>query len=203
MKNDYLQSDTFWIVISDPLVTMISIRYSLSFRPNRRPSIIQVLTYLSKMKVLAELFSSAQLFSGNSISKLNKLLPPANEVCEGYVFTRACHSVHKGGGVVSQHALQVVSQHALLQVSWLGGVPACLAGPWGGGLQAHTQGGVEGSGQSGGGLQAHTQGVSRPTPGGSQHALRQTPPTPVDSYCRGWYASYWNAFLFQIAMRYV
>ena len=25
------------------------------------------------------------------------LLPPANEVCEGYVFTRVCHSVHRGG----------------------------------------------------------------------------------------------------------
>ena len=24
-------------------------------------------------------------------------LPPANEVCEGYVFTRVCHSVHRGG----------------------------------------------------------------------------------------------------------
>ena len=23
-------------------------------------------------------------------------LPPANEVCEGYVFTRVCHSVHRG-----------------------------------------------------------------------------------------------------------
>ena len=33
-------------------------------------------------------------------------LPPANKVCEGYVFARVCHSV-RGGGVVSQHALQV------------------------------------------------------------------------------------------------
>ena len=31
-----------------------------------------------------------------------------NEVCEGYVFTRVCHSVHKGGGgVIYQYALQV------------------------------------------------------------------------------------------------
>ena len=28
-------------------------------------------------------------------------LPPANEVCESYVFTRVCHSVH-GGGLVWQ-----------------------------------------------------------------------------------------------------
>ena len=26
-------------------------------------------------------------------------LPSANEVCEGYVFTGVCHSVHRGGGV--------------------------------------------------------------------------------------------------------
>ena len=32
-------------------------------------------------------------------------LPSANEVCEGYVFTPVCHSVHsRVGGVVSQHA---------------------------------------------------------------------------------------------------
>ena len=28
------------------------------------------------------------------------LLPPANEACEGYVFTPVCHSVHGGGGGV-------------------------------------------------------------------------------------------------------
>ena len=39
--------------------------------------------------------------------KYHSFLPPANEVCEGYVFTRVCHSVHGGGRVVSQHALQV------------------------------------------------------------------------------------------------
>ena len=27
------------------------------------------------------------------------LLPPANEVCGGYVFTGVCHSVHRGGGM--------------------------------------------------------------------------------------------------------
>ena len=94
-------------------------------------------------------------------------------------------------GVVSQHALQVsrgvVSQHAL-QVS--------------SGSQAYTWG--VSRPKPGGGLQAHTQGVSRPTPRGSpgphlgvcvsQHALKQTP--PMDGYCHGQYASYWNAFLF-------
>ena len=44
--------------------------------------------------------------------------------CEGYVFTRVCDSVHRGG-VLSQHALQVVSQHALQQGEVCsGGVPA-------------------------------------------------------------------------------
>ena len=27
-----------------------------------------------------------------------RFLPPANEICEGYVFTGVCHSVHRGGG---------------------------------------------------------------------------------------------------------
>ena len=27
-----------------------------------------------------------------------KLIPSANVVCEGYVFTGVCHSVHRGGG---------------------------------------------------------------------------------------------------------
>ena len=74
-----------------------------------------------------------------------------------------------------------------------------------------------------GGLQVHTQGVSRPTTRGSpgphlggspgphlggppgphlggvsQHALRQTP--PMDGYCRGQYASYWNAFLLRFTL---
>ena len=33
----------------------------------------------------------------------HQLLPPANEVCEGYVFTYVCHSVHRGGSA-SVHA---------------------------------------------------------------------------------------------------
>ena len=112
-------------------------------------------------------------------------LPPANVVCEGYVFTRVCHSVHKGGGgVLSQYALQVVYQHTLQQVSgggWYPSMPCRFPGPhpvgklrgiWVGGLQAHTQGG------SWGYLRSTPRGVSRPTPVGclSQHALRQNPP---------------------------
>ena len=31
----------------------------------------------------------------------NNFLPSANEVCEGYVFTPVCHSVHRGGVCLS------------------------------------------------------------------------------------------------------
>ena len=98
-----------------------------------------------------------------------------------------------------------------------GGIPACLAG----GIPACLAG-LQGVYPSmlcrypdphpGGSLRGLAGGVSRPTPrvevqgsgqegspgphpgGGSQHALRQIP--PPDGYCCGWYASYWNAFLF-------
>ena len=33
------------------------------------------------------------------LTSFRLLSPPANEVCEGYVFTCVCHSVHGGGGV--------------------------------------------------------------------------------------------------------
>ena len=60
--------------------------------------------------------------------------------CEGYVFTCVCDSIHGGGGVLSQHALQVVSQYALQQ----GGICS-----WG----VCSQGGLlwEGSAPGGGG----------------------------------------------------
>ena len=33
-----------------------------------------------------------------------RFLPPANKVCEGYVFTPVGHSVHRGGGSAPVHA---------------------------------------------------------------------------------------------------
>ena len=77
----------------------------------------------------------------------------------------------------------MVSQHALQQVSggWYPSMPCRWypSMPCKGGLQAHFQGEVEGSGQ-GGSLGPHLEGGSPgPHPGGvcvSQHALRQTPP---------------------------
>ena len=60
----------------------------------------------------------------------HSLLPPANEVCEGYVFTRVCHSVHRG---VSRPRPRVE----------VGG-----GSGWGEGVQAHTRGVQEGGGVS-------------------------------------------------------
>ena len=88
---------------------------------------------------------------------LQRLLPPANEVCEGYIFTAVCHSVcircldtGLGGGVSTQ-------------AQWEGFLP-------------RTRGGVS----------VQVQGVSRPAPGRGvqaqawglgvfQHVVRQTP----------------------------
>ena len=111
-------------------------------------------------------------------------LPPATKLGQGYVFTRVCDSVHKGGGVVSQHALQMVSQHAL-HVSR----PTHPRGKlrvWAGGVQAHTQGGAALGGVPAPGGWVCLCACSR----GSPH------PPPPDGYCCGQYASYWNAFLF-------
>ena len=84
---------------------------------------------------------------------------------------------------------------------WLGGVSRTtptgevdgsgwgVSSPTPRGVQAHTQGG----------LQAHTQGGSPgPHPGSgvfSRMHWGRYPPPRADSYCCGWYASYWNAFL--------
>ena len=134
-------------------------------------------------------------------------LPPANVVCEGYVFTRVCHSVHKGGGcypsmhcrwytstpcsrsrgVISQHALQVSRPTPSGEVE--GDLGGGSPGPHPRGKfrvsQVHTQGGLQA--HTWGCLQDHTCGVSIP-------ACTEAD-TPPDGYCCGRYASYWNAFL--------
>ena len=112
------------------------------------------------------------------------------------IFSEACvkNSVHGGGGwYPSMHCRWYPSMPCRFPGS---GIPACLAG-----LQAHTQGASRG---------VWPGGVSRPTPKGEvegsgrgvspgphlglfQHARRQTPPTPADSYRCGRCASYWNA----------
>ena len=80
------------------------------------------------------------------------LLPPANVVCEGYVFTGVCLST--GGWYPSMHC-RPPGPHQ-------GGKMRSLAG---GGLQAHTQGEVKGSGR----------GVSRPTARGKLRGLVGSP----------------------------
>ena len=119
-----------------------------------------------------------------------------NEVCEGYVFTRVCHSVHRGwypsmpcsgGWYPSMHCRwypSIPCSRGVSRPTPMGGLQAWIQAHTQEGLQAHTQGR---------GLQAHTWGR-----GVSQHALRQTSLRPMDGYCRGWYVSYWNAFLLSI-----
>ena len=69
----------------------------------------------------------------------NRILPLANEVCEGYVFTPVCHSVHRGGvsgwGCVSlggMHGGGVGGRGVC------GGGRAWLGGVWGGRPAWHT-----------------------------------------------------------------
>ena len=111
----------------------------------------------------------------------NILLPSANKVCEGYVFTSVCHFVH--GGVSRS-----------IPSGTLGGLAGGSPGPYPGGTLRGLPGVVhgpiqrEGVGESGWGSPGPCGGLV------SQHELRQTPP-PADSYCCGRCASYWNAFL--------
>ena len=47
--------------------------------------------------LLAHLFNYADIhMTVEEVASNCVLLPPANEVCEGYVFTPVCHSVHRG-----------------------------------------------------------------------------------------------------------
>ena len=126
----------------------------------------------------------------------DNLLQPENEVCDGYVFTRVCLSTGGGG----------------IPVCIAGGIPACLAGlQWN--VSQHAlqvsrctpRGSLRGLAWGRGSLGRHprgrlrglARGVSRPTPGGCIPACTEADPLPTsDSYCCGWYASYWNAFLY-------
>ena len=134
---------------------------------------------------------------------MGKLLPPATKLGQGNIFRSVCQEFcsrgRRGGGNPACIAgLQAHTQGESWGV-WPGGVSRStprgrgVEGSGLGGLQAHTQGG----------LQTHTQGVSRPTPGegfpgthlGRYPSMHWGRHPPADSYCCGWYASYWNAFL--------
>ena len=130
-----------------------------------------MLSALLACLIYVPVFYPLKMVSVNDVSitsdvLLQSLLPPANEVCEGYVFTPLCQLFCSQGGVCS----------------WGVSAPGGVGSPGshlGGGLQAHTWGVSRPT--PGGGL--------------SQHALRQTLP-PADGHCCGWYASHWNAILF-------
>ena len=105
------------------------------------------------------------------MNKCTVFLPSANEVCESYVFTPVCHSVHGGGGG---------------GVRGRGG--ACMAGGVCGGGGMHGRGACVVGGVCGRG-HAWQRGACMP----------RTPPPDTTRYGRSMrrrYASYWNAFLF-------
>ena len=120
-------------------------------------------------------------------------LSPATKLGQGNIFRSMCQEFCQwGGGLVSQHGLQVFRPTPGGRLRGLaGGVSRPTSsgeaeGSGQGDLQVHTRGGgklrglaggspgphpggeVEGSGW--GGLQAHTWGGSRPTPGGGLQA---------------------------------
>ena len=110
------------------------------------------------------------------------LLPPATKLGQGYIFTGVCDSVHGGGGGWGWYPSMHCRWYPSMPCSRGCAIPACLAGgvPAPGGCLV--QGGCSGGGAWSGGCLL---------PGGL--LLVETPP---DGHCCGWYASYWNAFLF-------
>ena len=122
-----------------------------------------------------------------------------------------------GGGVLSQHALQVVSQPALQQVSrgvcsgggvsaprgvsapgvcvWPSVVVFCYALLWPSGLVAFWLRAAFWYGLLGG-PEGHNRRPPHQKATTERGCLVETP--PQDSYCCGRYASYWNAFLFYL-----
>ena len=111
----------------------------------------------------------------NEFGYHERILTPATKLRQDNVFTPVCHSVHRGRGSLSQHAPQVTWPRG---VSVWGGV-LCPGGSLSGGVCP------EGVSRGPGGLcpeGVSVRGVS----------VRETPRTVTS----GWYASYWNAFLF-------
>ena len=135
----------------------------------RKSTVISFTLIIVFQKELTKKKTDSQLLP---FTKSEYLLPPANEVCEGYVFTRVCHSVHKagvGGVWVGWGAIPACIA---------GGIPACLAAGLQEGIgipaclavfQSHTQGEVERHLAMGGGsLDPQSMGKLRGIwPGGS------------------------------------
>ena len=103
-------------------------------------------------------------------------LPSANEVCEGYVFTCVCHSLHRA---VSRPRLRGCHGLGVSRPRPRGSRPRARSNPGSGadrGVQAQAPGGVC---------------VCIP-------ACTEADTQPADSYCCRRYASYWNAFMLSI-----
>ena len=104
------------------------------------------------------------------------LLPPANEVCEGYVFTRVCHSVH--GGSASVHA--GITPHQSRHPQEAEQTPPEAGTPPGADTPCPQE-------QTPPPPEADTLPEQTPPPSSACWEIRPT---------SGRYASYWNAFLF-------
>ena len=114
------------------------------------------------------------------------LITACKELCEGYVFTHVCHSVH-GGVYPSMPCRSLGGMYPSMLCRFPGPHPGgSLRGLARGGLQAHTQWGSWG---------VWPRGSPGPHLGGCIPACTEADPPPADGYCCGRYASYWNAFL--------
>ena len=146
-----------------------------------------------------------------TLETFSECLPPANEVCEGYVLhVSVTLSMGGGGGwYPNMHSRWYPSMpcssggwYPSMHSRWYPSMP-CSRGvsrptprgvsrptlggvsrPTPRGLQAHTQGR---------GLQAHTRGR-----GCIQACTEADLPLPMDGHCPGRHVSYWNAFLSSI-----
>ena len=101
------------------------------------------------------------------VMQIHPFLPPANIVCEGYVFTPVCDSVNGGACVVAQGGMRGCSGGAYVVA--LGGCVWLLKG----------------------GMRGCSGGVCMVAPGGMRGIRRDTEIRSMS----GRYASYWNAFL--------
>ena len=91
---------------------------------------------------------------------MKQYLPPATKLGQGYVFTRVCDSVHRGGvgGVIPAIIAGGISACLAagllgggIPACFVGGIPACIAGLQGG-VSRPTQGGGVSPGPHPGGL---------------------------------------------------
>ena len=115
-----------------------------------------------------------KIMSRRVLLRLSKeQLPPANVVCEGYVFTGVC-----------------LSTRGVSRPTPKGEVEGDQAG--GGSLGPHPRGKLRGIWPRGVSRRPHTRGGVC----SAGACLRGCVEPPRDGYCCGWYVSYWNAFLF-------